>query len=120
MLLFLLKGTVYNTSYQIEQIEYPASTRAQYENTELYVLTSKLLRGKFYSALQVGGIGDIVQQIQKSYPFVKNIAIKHTDEKKISIEYQFSQPSFLVKMDGKRYGIWANGFSEELDENWLL
>lgn len=120
MLLFLLKGTLYNTSYQIENINYPPSTRSHYENTELFVLTSKLLRGKFYSALQVGGVGGILEQIQASYPFVRTLDIKHTDQKTISVEYQFAEPDFLVKMNGKRYGVWQDGFTEELHQNWIL
>ncbi|MDO4714398.1 MAG: hypothetical protein Q4B28_07335 [bacterium] len=51
--IFILKGTRYNPTYQIQHIEYPPMTRAKYENTELFVLTSKYLRGKYYSAIQV-------------------------------------------------------------------
>lgn len=42
--LFFLKGTWYNPNYLIQNINYSSGSRAQYENTELFVLSSKYLR----------------------------------------------------------------------------
>ena len=51
--IFLLKGTRYNPAYLIKKIEYSDETRKNYGNTELFVLASKFLRGKYYNTLRV-------------------------------------------------------------------
>ena len=59
---FFLKGTWYNPNYLIQNITYSPETRAQYENTELFVLTSKYLRGQYLNTIQLGEKGKILQK----------------------------------------------------------
>lgn len=113
--LFILKGTVYNPSYQIQTIQYPPSTRAKYENTELFVLASKFLRGKYYSALQVGGTTDLLSAVRGSYPFVRNATIKYQDSQTIAVDFEFYEPDFLIKLGEKRFWVWRGAITEELD-----
>lgn len=100
---FLLKGTFYNPNYQIQTIDYPAATRVKYENTELFVLTSKLLRGQYYSALQIGGVGGLLSKIRQEYPFVRDVKVNLIDPQTVSVEYDFYEPDFLVKLGEKRF-----------------
>ncbi len=75
LIIFLLKGTWYNPAYLIQDIEYTAETRQKYENTELFVLASKFLRGKYYNTLRVGGESQLLDWVRKEYPFVRNVKL---------------------------------------------
>lgn len=71
LIIFLLKGTWYNPTYLIKDIEYTTETRQKYENTELFVLASKFLRGKYYNTLRVRGESQLLDWVKKEYPFVQ-------------------------------------------------
>lgn len=126
LVIFVLKGTWYNPSYQIQTIDYPPTTRAKYENTELFVLTSKYLRGRYYSALQIGGESELLTKIREQYPFVAAVQVEYRDTQTVAVDFEFVEPDFLVKVGEKRFGIWQGWFYEELDparslgNDWFL
>lgn len=117
---FLLKGTWYNPIYLIKTIEYSQETRAEYENTELFVLASKFLRGKYYNTLRVGWAWKLTDRVKKEYPFVRDAHIDFLGNQNVKVDFTFYEPDFIVKMGPSKYGIWKGGFSEKLKENWNL
>ena len=115
--LFFLKGTWYNPNYLIQNITYSPETRAQYENTELFVLTSKYLRGQYLNTIQLGEKGKILSKIQEQYPFVRNIKIEYQSPQSIKVDFTFDYPKFRVKIGEKFWGVWNGKNTEEL-QSW--
>lgn len=120
LVIFLLKGTWYNPAYLIQTIEYSAETKAKYGNTELFVLASKFLRGKYYNTLRVGGESQLLDWVRKEYPFVKSANISFLGNQKIKVDFDFYEPNFLVKMGERKFGVWKDGVNDELDPKWSL
>ena len=118
--LFLLKWTWYNPVYLIKTIEYTQETKNKYWNTELFVLSSKFLRGKYYNALRVWWESQLVDWVRTEYPFVRSADINFLGDQKISVDFDFYEPEFLVKIWEKRYWVWWENVSDELDVNWSL
>jgi len=115
--IFLLKWTWYNPTYLIQNIDYPESTRYEYWNTELFVLSSKFLRWKYYNALRVWWDWSLLDRVKKEYPFVKNAHIKFEGNQTVSVEFEYYEPDFVVKLWEKRYWVWWNNITAELDSN---
>lgn len=113
--IFLLKGTRYNPTYLIKKIEYSDTTRKKYWNTELFVLASKFLRGKYYNTLRVGWENQLTDWVKKEYPFVKSSKLTFMGDQTIKVDFEFIDPDFLVKLGEKRFWIWEGGISDELD-----
>jgi len=101
--IYLLKGTIYNPSYQIKTINYTQETRKKYENTELFVLASKFLREKYYSTLKVGGESELLNWVKTEYPFVKNVKITYTNPQEIAVDFSYIEPDFIIKLGDKRF-----------------
>ncbi len=120
LVIFLLKGTWYNPAYLIQTIEYSAETKAKYGNTELFVLASKFLRGKYYNALRVGGENQLLDWVKKEYPFVKSANISFLGNQKIKVDFDFQEPDFLVKIGERKFGVWKDGINNELNPEWRL
>lgn len=120
LVIFLLKGTWYNPSFLIQEIEYPAETRQKYENTELFVLASKFLRGKYYNTLRVGGESQLLEWVRKEYPFVRDVKLTFLGNQKVSVAFEYTEPDFLVKLGEKKFGVWEAGFFSELHSNRSL
>lgn len=120
LLIFLFKGTRYNHNYLITNIEYSAETKAKYGNTELFVLASKFLRGKYYNTLRIGGEKKLLERVKKEYPFVKSANIQFLGNQKIKVDFDFVTPTFLVSMGEKKFGVWHNGISDELEPSRSL
>lgn len=118
--IYLLKGTIYNPSYQIKTINYTQKTRSKYENTELFVLASKFLRGKYYSTLKVGGESELLNRVKTEYPFVKNAKITYTNPQEISVDFSYIEPDFVVKLWEKKFWVRNDGFTDELQQNRTL
>lgn len=118
--IFLLKGTRYNPTYLIKNIEYSETTKKKYWNTELFVLASKFLRGKYYNTLRVGGELQLTDWVKKEYHFVKSAKLEFLGNQTAKVSFDFTDPDFLVKLGDKKFGIWENGVSEELDPNRSL
>lgn len=118
--IFLLKGTRYNPTYLIKNIEYSDITKKEYWNTELFVLASKFLRGKYYNTLRVGGEVQLTDRVKKEYPFIKSAKLQFLGNQTVKVDFSFVDPDFLVKLGDKKFGIWKNGVSEELAPNRSL
>lgn len=112
--IYLLKGTIYNPSYQIKTINYTQETRKKYENTELFVLASKFLRGKYYSTLKVGGESELLNWVKTEYPFVKSVKITYTNPQEIAVDFSYIEPDFIIKLGDKRFWVWQDGVTDEL------
>ena len=118
--IFLLKGTRYNPAYLIKKIEYSDETRKNYGNTELFVLASKFLRGKYYNTLRVNWDKQLTDRVKKSYPFVESTKLTFQGNQTLKVDITFSEPEFLVKLGDKKFGIWESGISDELDDQRSL
>ena len=118
--IFLLKGTRYNPAYLIKKIEYSDETRKNYGNTELFVLASKFLRGKYYNTLRVNWEKQLTDWIKKSYPFVKSTKLTFQGDQTLKVDITFFEPEFLIKLGNKKFGIWEGGISDELDDQRSL
>ena len=118
--IFLLKGTRYNPAYLIKKIEYSDETRKNYGNTELFVLASKFLRGKYYNTLRVNWDKQLTDRVKKSYPFVESTKLTFQGNQTLKVDITFSEPEFLVKLGDKKFGIWEDGISDELDDQRSL
>lgn len=118
--IFLLKGTWYNPNYLIQNINYSAQTRAQYENTELFVLASKYLRGQYVNSIQLGEKGQILTKIREQYPFVRDMKIEYEKPQTIKVDFSFEYPKFRVKIWDKYWGIWNAKTNEELKSSRAL
>lgn len=118
--LFLLKGTWYNPNYLIQNITYSSGTRAQYENTELFVLTSKYLRGEYLNTIKIWGINSVLSKIQEQYPFVRDLKIKYESPQSISVDFSFHYPKFRVKIWERYRGVWSEKIHEELKSSRAL
>ena len=93
-----MKGTWYNPTYLIQKIEYSLETRKKYNNTELFVLASEFLRGKYYNALRVGGESELLDWVKTEYPFVSSAKIHFLGNQSIRVDFDFQEPDFLVKL----------------------
>lgn len=118
--IFILKGTRYNPAYLIKKIEYSDTTRKNYGNTELFVLASKFLRGKYYNTLRVNWDKQLTDRVKKSYPFVESTKLTFQGNQTLKVDITFSEPEFLVKLGDKKFGIWEGGISDELDDQRSL
>lgn len=118
--IFILKGTRYNPAYLIKKIEYSDTTRKNYGNTELFVLASKFLRGKYYNTLRVNWEKQLTDWIKKSYPFVKSTKLTFQGDQTLKVDITFFEPEFLIKLGNKKFGIWEGGISDELDDQRSL
>ena len=118
--LFLLKGTWYNPNYLIQNITYSPETRAQYENTELFVLASKYLRGQYVNTIQLWEKGQILSKIKEQYPFVRDMKIQYEKPQSIKVDFSFNYPKFRVKIGDKYWGIWDAKINEELKSSRAL
>ena len=118
--IFLLKGTRYNPAYLIKKIEYSDETRKNYGNTELFVLASKFLRGKYYNTLRVNWDKQLTDRVKKSYPFVESTKLTFQGNQTLKVDITFSEPEFLVKLGDKKFGIWEDGISDELEDQRSL
>lgn len=118
--IFILKGTRYNPAYLIKKIEYSDTTRKNYGNTELFVLASKFLRGKYYNTLRVNWEKQLTDWIKKSYPFVKSTKLTFQGDQTLKVDITFFEPEFLIKLGNKKFGIWKGGISDELDDQRSL
>ena len=105
LIVFLLRGTRYNPTYLIKTIEYSQETRAKYWNTELFVLASKFLRGKYYNTLRIGGDGKLLERVRQEYPFTKSAHITFLGNQKVKVDFDFYSPEFLVKLWEKKFLI---------------
>lgn len=120
LIIFLLKGTRYNPAYLIQEIEYSTETRQKYENTELFVLASKFLRGKYYNTLRVGWESQLLDWVRKEYPFVRNVKLNFLWNQKVSVDFDYDEPNFLVQIGEKKFGIWKAGMAYELESSRAL
>lgn len=118
--IFILKGTRYNPAYLIKKIEYSDTTRKNYGNTELFVLASKFLRGKYYNTLRVNWDKQLSDRVKKSYPFVESTKLTFQGNQTLKVDITFSEPEFLIKLGNKKFGIWEGGISDELDDQRSL
>jgi len=118
--IFLLKWTWYNPVYLIENIEYPEETKIEYWNTELFVLSSKFLRWKYYNTLRVWWEWSLLDWIRKEYPFVKDTHIEFLGNQTVRVDFDYYEPEYVVKLWEKKYGIRWNNVSTELDYRWNL
>ena len=118
--IFLLKWTWYNPVYLIENIEYPEETKLEYWNTELFVLSSKFLRGKYYNTLRVWWEWSLLDRVRKEYPFVKNTHIEFLGNQTVRVIFDYYEPEYVVKLWEKKYWIWWNDVTTELDYNRSL
>lgn len=118
--LFFLKGTWYNPNYLIQNINYSSGSRAQYENTELFVLSSKYLRWKYLNDINLVGINSVLSKIQEEYPFVRDIKIQYTAPQSIDVDFSFHYPKFRVKIWERFWGVWNEKINEELKSSRLL
>jgi len=118
--IFLLKGTRYNPTYLIQNIEYPDETRHEYWNTELFVLSSKFLRGKYYNTLRVWWEWSLLNRVRTEYPFVKATHIDFLGNQTVSVIFDYYEPDFLIKIGNKKYWIWWNNITTELNNDWHL
>lgn len=118
--IFLLKGTWYNPTYIIQNIEYPEETRREYWNTELFVLSSKFLRGKYYNTLRVGWEWKLLDWVRTEYPFVKSTHIEFKGNQTISVSFEYYEPDFIIKLWEKKFWVrWNNQTAELNDERQL-
>ena len=115
--IFLLKWTWYNPVYLIENIEYPEETKQDYWNTELFVLSSKFLRWKYYNTLRVWGEWSLLDWVRKEYPFVKDVHIDFLWNQSVRVDFDYYEPEYVVNLWDKKYGIWWNNVSTELNYN---
>lgn len=120
LIVFLLRGTRYNPTYLIKTIEYSQETRAKYWNTELFVLASKFLRGKYYNTLRIGGDGKLLERVRQEYPFTKSAHITFLGNQKVKVDFDFYSPEFLVKLWEKKFGVRGNNNAEELNPSRSL
>ena len=118
--IFLLKWTWYNPVYLIENIEYPEETKLEYWNTELFVLSSKFLRWKYYNTLRVWWEWSLLDWVRKEYPFVKDTHIEFLWNQTVRVDFDYYEPEYVVKLWDKKYWIWWNNVSTELDYRWNL
>lgn len=112
--LFFLKGTWYNPNYLIKDIEYTQETRAEYANTELFVLTSKYLRGKYLNAVQVSKYTELLGKIREEYPFVRDIQINYVSPQKVAVDFEYELPKLRIKLGDKLFWVRNNGLSTAL------
>lgn len=115
--IFLLKGTWYNPIYLIENIEYSEETKQDYWNTELFVLSSKFLRGKYYNTLRVWWEWSLLDRVKKEYPFVKDTHIEFLWNQTVRVDFDYYEPEYVVNLWNKKYWIWWNNVSTELNYN---
>ena len=118
--IFLLKWTWYNPVYIIENIEYPEETKIEYWNTELFVLSSKFLRWKYYNTLRVWWEWSLLDWVRKDYPFVKETHIDFLGNQTVRVDFDYTEPEFVVKLWDKKYWIRKDNVSTELDYRWNL
>ena len=58
--------------------------------------------------------------MKKSYPFVESTKLTFQGNQTLKVDITFSEPEFLVKLGDKKFGIWEDGISDELDDQRSL
>lgn len=118
--LFFLKGTWYNPNYLIKDIEYTQETRSEYGNTELFVLTSKYLRGNYLNTIQVSKFTELLSKIREEYPFVRDIHVNYISPQKVTVDFDYTLPTLRIKLGGKLFGVRDKGLTSELKSERTL
>ncbi len=107
ILIVFVRSRIYNDAYYIQDILVTEQSLMQYNDINLYADIMSLYREQYYHTLHRWKRTNILDTIQRQYPFVSDVILKEFSNNTLLLDVSFHVPLFRLRYNDSLYAMYT-------------